>query len=96
MRHAFGSEVTSDSFRLLPTGVYTIPAVGMVGEIEDSLRSKQVDYIVGRGAYQDDARGRIIGDKHGFLKATRPPLGHEAVRGARDRRAKQRSWSISE
>ena len=40
----------------------------MVGETEDSLKSKGVDYIVGRGAYQDNARGRIIGDKHGFLK----------------------------
>ena len=68
MRHAFGSEVTPDSFRLLPTGVYTIPEVGMVGETEDSLRSKEVDYIVGRAAYQDNARGRIIGDQHGFLK----------------------------
>jgi len=68
MRHAFGSGVTSDSFRLLPTGVYTIPEVGMVGETEDSLRNKGVEYIVGRGAYQNNARGRIIGDKHGFLK----------------------------
>jgi len=68
MRHAFGSETTSDSFRLLPTGVYTIPEVGMVGETEDSLRSKGVDHIIGRGAYRDNARGRIIGDKHGFLK----------------------------
>ena len=40
----------------------------MVGETEDSLKSKGVDYIVGRSAYQDNARGRIIGDKHGFLK----------------------------
>ena len=68
MRHAFGSEVTFDSFRLLPAGVYTIPEVGMVGETEDSLRSKGVDYIVGRGAYLDNARGRIIGEDHGFLK----------------------------
>ena len=74
MRHAFGSEVTPDSFRLLPTGVYTIPEVGMVGETEDSLRSKEADYIVGRATYQDNARGRIIGDQHGFLKLLfRPP-----------------------
>jgi len=68
MRHAFGSQATTDSFRLLPTGVYTIPEVGMVGETEDSLKSKGVDYVVGRSGYQDNARGRIIGDKHGFLK----------------------------
>lgn len=67
MRHAFGPKVTPDSF-LLPSGVYTIPEVGTVGETEDSLKLKGVDYIVGRGAYQDNARGRIIGDKYGFLK----------------------------
>jgi NAD(P) transhydrogenase len=68
MRHAVGSEVTPDSFRLLPTGIYTIPEVGTIGETEDSLRAKGVDYLVGRSAYQDSARGRIIGDQHGFLK----------------------------
>lgn len=68
MRHAVGSTVTPDSFRLLPTGIYTIPEVGTIGETEDSLKAKGVDYIVGRGAYQDNARGRIIGDRHGFLK----------------------------
>lgn len=68
MRHAVGSGVTSDSFRLLPAGVYTIPEVGVVGETEDSLRTKGIEYIVGRGAYHDNARGRIIGDQHGFLK----------------------------
>jgi len=68
LRHAVGSEVNPDSFRLLPTGIYTIPEVGTIGETEDSLRTKGVDYLVGRGAYQDCARGRIIGDQHGFLK----------------------------
>jgi NAD(P) transhydrogenase len=68
MRHAVGSEVTPDSFRLLPTGIYTIPEVGTIGETEDALRTRGVDYLVGRGAYQDSARGRIIGDQHGFLK----------------------------
>jgi len=68
MKHAVGSEITPGSFRLLPTGIYTIPEVGTIGETEESLRTKGVDYLVGRGAYQDTARGRIIGDQHGFLK----------------------------
>lgn len=87
MRHAFGPAVTPDSIRLLPTGVYTIPEVGMVGETEDSLLIKGVDYIVDRGGYQDNARGRIIGDKDGFLKllVRRPDM--KLFRGARDRRA---------
>jgi len=68
MRHAFGQGAANHAFRLLPAGVYTIPEVGMVGETEDSLKRKGVDYVVGRGPYQANARGRIIGEKHGFLK----------------------------
>jgi NAD(P) transhydrogenase len=66
-RHAFGLRQTNLS-PLLPNGIYTIPEVGMVGETEESLNKKQVPYIVGRASYWDNARGRIIGDKDGFLK----------------------------
>jgi NAD(P) transhydrogenase len=68
MMHAFGSDVSSTAFRLLPAGVYTIPEVGMVGDTEESLTKKGIDYIVGLGPYQDNARGRIVGDDGGFLK----------------------------
>jgi NAD(P) transhydrogenase len=68
MKHAFGQEGPPRAFRLLPTGVYTIPEVAMVGETEESLQHKGVDYIVGRGPYKASARGRIIGDLDGFLK----------------------------
>ena len=47
MKHAFGSDVSSTAFRLLPTGVYTIPEVGMVGDTEESLKQKGINYIVG-------------------------------------------------
>jgi NAD(P) transhydrogenase len=40
----------------------------MVGETEESLRKKNIDYVVGRAGYWDNARGRIIGDSDGFLK----------------------------
>jgi NAD(P) transhydrogenase len=53
---------------LLPNGIYTIPEVSMVGESEDSLKKKGVPYIVGHADYQDNARGRIIGELDGFLK----------------------------
>ena len=53
---------------LLPNGIYTIPEVSMVGETEESLKKKGVDYVVGRADYQGNARGRIIGDLDGFLK----------------------------
>jgi NAD(P) transhydrogenase len=40
----------------------------MVGETEDSLKQKGVDYVVGRASYDSNARGRIVGDIDGILK----------------------------
>jgi NAD(P) transhydrogenase len=53
---------------IMPIGIYTIPEASMAGETEESLRSKNIPYVVGRAAYADCPRGRIIGDEHGFLK----------------------------
>jgi NAD(P) transhydrogenase len=68
VRHAFGVDLTARVSDLLPTGVYTIPEVSMVGDTEESLMRAGVDYVVGRGPYSSSARGRIIGDSDGFLK----------------------------
>ena len=68
VRHAFGADLTGRASGMLPTGVYTIPEVSMVGETEESLERAGVDYIVGSGPYLSSARGRIIGDSDGFLK----------------------------
>jgi NAD(P) transhydrogenase len=66
--HAAGLEVRAGISHLLPNGIYTIPEVSMVGETEESLKEQGVDYVVGRAKYQNNARGRIIGDLDGFLK----------------------------
>jgi NAD(P) transhydrogenase len=66
-KHAFGVKATNLS-PLLPNGIYTIPEVSMVGETEETLKQKGIDFVVGRSRYDDTARGRIIGDKDGFLK----------------------------
>jgi NAD(P) transhydrogenase len=68
VRHAFGMDSPSRASGLLPTGVYTIPEVSMVGETEESLARSGVSYVVGRAPYSSSARGRIIGDADGFLK----------------------------
>jgi NAD(P) transhydrogenase len=65
--HALGLKVSIIS-PLLPNGIYTIPEVSMVGETEESLKKKGIDYVVGRARYEENARGQIIGDKDGFLK----------------------------
>jgi NAD(P) transhydrogenase len=66
--HALGLEAHWSISPLLPNGIYTIPEVSMVGETEDSLKKKNVEYIVGRASYKNNPRGRIIGDSDGFLK----------------------------
>jgi len=68
IRYAFGQKLRSEFPNVLPTGVFTIPEVGMVGETEQSLQRKEVPYVVGRCSYDATARGRIVGDANGFLK----------------------------
>lgn len=68
IRHAFDVNGQSRTLTLLPTGIYTIPEIGSVGDTEQSLTKKGVDYVIGCGSYAANARGRIIGDSNGFLK----------------------------
>ena len=68
MRNAFGLKPRSEFPDVVPTGVYTIPEVGMVGGTEQSLQQSGVPYVVGRCSYNATARGRIVGDVNGFLK----------------------------
>ena len=66
-RHALGMAESALS-PILPNGIYTIPEVSMIGETEETLQKKNIEYVVGRASYQDNARGQIIGDQDGFLK----------------------------
>jgi NAD(P) transhydrogenase len=68
VRCAFDPGTASPAMRFLPTGVYTIPEVGMAGETEEALRRAGVNYVIGRAPYGSSARGRIIGDSGGLLK----------------------------
>ncbi len=68
MCHAFDKSYKSGIERLLPNGIYTIPEVSMVGETEESLRTKGIKFVVGKASYKQNARGEIIGDETGFLK----------------------------
>ncbi len=68
MSHAFDLGFKSELAPILPYGIYTIPEVSMAGETEASLQEKKIDYVAGRALYRENARGQIIGDRHGFLK----------------------------
>jgi NAD(P) transhydrogenase len=68
VRHAFNLKLSKALSTLLPIGIYTVPAVSMVGETEESCQEKGIAYEVGRAFYRDNVRAQIVGDTEGMLK----------------------------
>ena len=68
MRHAFNIPGLTQKTETLPFAIYAIPEVSYVGETEESLGGKGAAYVVGRGNYDMNPRGQIIGDTEGLLK----------------------------
>jgi NAD(P) transhydrogenase len=66
--HAFGSNAKEALAQFLPAGIYTIPEVSAVGLTEPQAKEKGIPIVVGRADYDQNPRGKIIGDKTGFLK----------------------------
>jgi NAD(P) transhydrogenase len=66
--HAFGSHAKEALAQYLPAGIYTIPEVSSVGLTEAQAKEKGVPVVIGRADYDQNPRGKIIGDKIGFLK----------------------------
>jgi len=66
--HAFNQGDICCLNSILPFGIYTIPAVSLVGETEESLISAGINYEVGIARYYEIARGQIINDHDGMLK----------------------------
>ncbi|QJW96178.1 Si-specific NAD(P)(+) transhydrogenase [Frigoriglobus tundricola] len=66
--HAFGSHAKEALAQFLPAGIYTIPEISAVGLTEAQAREKGIPIVVGRADYDQNPRGKIIGDKLGFLK----------------------------
>ena len=53
---------------LVPTGVYAIPELAMVGRTEEQLTEAAVPYVAGVARWNELARGLISGDEDGMLK----------------------------
>lgn len=68
MCHAFHISYKTRVNPLFPYGIYTIPEISYVGLNEEELKSKEIDYLVGRAFMRDNARGEILGAEGGFLK----------------------------
>ena len=65
--HAFSGESHAISDHL-PMAIYTIPEISWVGKTEREAQRDGLDYVVGRGHFNDSARGQIIGEANGLLK----------------------------
>jgi NAD(P) transhydrogenase len=65
--HAFDQPVQSLP-DLIPTGVYAIPEIGMVGCTEEELTASSRPYVTGIARWTELARGLMTGDETGMLK----------------------------
>ncbi len=65
--HAFAEPVTTLP-ELVPTGVYSIPEISMVGRTEEELTEAAVPYVSGIARWSELARGLMSGDEDGMLK----------------------------
>lgn len=68
VRHAFDPLHGEHLSPVLPLAVYAIPEISMVGMTEDECKSKNIPHLIGRGFYEDNARGQIVGDMSGMIK----------------------------
>lgn len=68
MVHALGLIYREQLTEFLPMGIYTIPEVSTIGDTEEQLKEKKIDYEVGRYYFVDNPRAQIIGATAGLLK----------------------------
>jgi len=53
---------------LIPTGVYAVPEIAMVGQTEEQLTDAAIPYVTGIARWRELARGLMTGDEDGMLK----------------------------
>jgi NAD(P) transhydrogenase len=68
MCRAFGIPFKESLDDTLPTGIYTLPEVSMVGLTEEAARAASDDVGTGRTLFAGNARARISGSTEGVLK----------------------------
>ena len=66
--HMFGLGYKPCVAAVIPYGIYTIPEVSAFGETEESAIAAEIEFVVGRSHYRDNARGLISGDLDGMTK----------------------------
>ena len=66
--HAFGQLESEKMPRDLPLGIWTIPAVSMVGKTEEELTGDCTPYEIGISHFKEISRAHIMGEEEGVLK----------------------------
>ncbi len=72
--HAFNFSYKEEMSPILPLAVYAIPEISMVGLSEEECAARQIPFLVGRGYYDRNPRGQIIGDMSGMIKLIFSPV----------------------
>ncbi|MEL6180632.1 MAG: Si-specific NAD(P)(+) transhydrogenase, partial [Myxococcota bacterium] len=73
-RHALGLE-TPERFGIIPTGIYAVPEMSMVGLTEPQVTEAHGGAMIGRASFSEVARGLIANIPDGFLKLIADPEG---------------------
>ena len=66
--HAFGKLEFEKMPKNLPLGIWTIPAVSMVGKTEEELTDECTPYEIGIAHFKEISRAHIMGEEEGILK----------------------------
>ncbi|CAN7943514.1 dihydrolipoyl dehydrogenase [Rickettsia endosymbiont of Ixodes pacificus] len=56
------------NYNLIPSVIYTYPEVASVGETEEQLKEKGINYKVGKFPFLANSRARVIGSTEGMVK----------------------------
>ena len=66
--HIFYGHRRYEPNKHIPTGIYTIPEIGAVGQTERALTEAKIPYEVGHAFFRNLARSQITGQTVGMLK----------------------------
>lgn len=67
VKNALGAAETVD-YRVVPSAIFTLPEVAQVGLTEEQCKEQQLDYQVGRFAYQATSKAVCEGETAGSIK----------------------------
>jgi NAD(P) transhydrogenase len=68
IRNAYGIPGPKLRTSRLPFAIYSIPEVSYVGDNEEVLKEKGIPYVAGRGHYEMNPKGQIVGASGGLVK----------------------------